>query len=223
MTAMASRRQADKYWFSVEGETEKWYLEWLCGAINADPRATRKVAFDVKVEKNPLKRAKSLNVVGKAEVWHVFDLEDESDLHVRQTQDTLKRMRDAGKLGRGVKYMSAYSNFTFELWILLHKLDMRAPLNHRTGYLKLVNREFGENYQDLDEYKHEGNFKRALAQLTLDDAVAAVGRAKKIAADNEEHGCRFVDHCTYRYCLDNPATDLWIVVEKVLVGAGIVG
>ena len=96
MTAMASRRQADKYWFSVEGETEKWYLEWLRSAINADPRATRKVAFDVKVEKNPLKRAKSLNVVGKAEVWHVFDLEDESDLHVRQTQDTLKRMRDAG-------------------------------------------------------------------------------------------------------------------------------
>lgn len=53
MTAMASRRQADKYWFSVEGETEKWYLEWLRSAINADPRATRKVAFDVKVEKKP--------------------------------------------------------------------------------------------------------------------------------------------------------------------------
>ncbi len=61
----------------MEGETEKWYFEWLRDVVNADPRATRKVAFDVKVEKNPLKRAKSLNVVGKAEVWHVFDLEDE--------------------------------------------------------------------------------------------------------------------------------------------------
>lgn len=223
MTPMASRRQADKYWFSVEGETEKWYLEWLRDVVNADPRATRKVAFDVKVEKNPLKRAKSLNVVGKAEVWHVFDLEDEDELHVRQTLDTLKRMRDAGKLGRGVKYMNAYSNFTFELWILLHKLDMRAPLNHRTGYLRLVNREFGESYQDLDEYKHEGNFKRALGQLTIDDVVAAVARAKRIAEANKADGHRFAEHCTYRYCLDNPATDLWIAVEKVLKGAGIIG
>lgn len=33
---MASRRQADKYWFSVEGETEKWYLEWLRDVVNAD-------------------------------------------------------------------------------------------------------------------------------------------------------------------------------------------
>lgn len=85
-----------------------------------------------------------------------------------------------------------------------------------------MNREFGENYQDLDEYKHEGNFKRALAQLTLDDAVAAVARAKRIAAANEADGRRFAEHCTYCYCLDNPATDLWIVIEKVLKGAGVI-
>lgn len=118
MTPMASRRQADKYWFSVEGETEKWYLEWLRDVVNADPRATRKVAFDV---------------------------------------------------------------------------------------------------------KHEGNFKRALGQLTIDDVVAAVARAKRIAEANEADGHRFAEHCTYRYCLDNPATDLWIAVEKVLKGAGIIG
>lgn len=42
-----------RYHFTVEGETEKWYLEWLRDAINADPRAKVKVVCSPKVQKTP--------------------------------------------------------------------------------------------------------------------------------------------------------------------------
>ena len=29
------RKETKKYYFSVEGETEKWYLEWLENTINS--------------------------------------------------------------------------------------------------------------------------------------------------------------------------------------------
>ena len=34
---MANRKMNARYYFTVEGETEKWYLEWMRDAINADP------------------------------------------------------------------------------------------------------------------------------------------------------------------------------------------
>ena len=217
---MARRKETHKHYFSVEGETEKWYLEWLEARINADTRATARVSFSVKVQKDPLKMAKSMTVLGKTKVCHVFDCESADDAHVRQFRRTLERMRDAGRLGRSISYASGYSNFTFELWILLHKHDARAHLGHRREYLQHINRVFSERFESLDEYKREGNFKRVLQSLDLDDVAAAVDRAKAIAAINEREA-GFAEHCGYRYCLDNPATDLWRTVEEILKKAGL--
>lgn len=40
---MPVRKITKKYYFSVEGETEQWYLEWLRDLINASPSASRVV------------------------------------------------------------------------------------------------------------------------------------------------------------------------------------
>ena len=45
MRTMANRKMNARYYFTVEGETEKWYLEWLRDAINADPRAKVKIVW----------------------------------------------------------------------------------------------------------------------------------------------------------------------------------
>lgn len=52
------RKLTKKYHFSVEGETEKWYLDWLKDNINQCNRSRYKVVMDCKVEKDPYKRAK---------------------------------------------------------------------------------------------------------------------------------------------------------------------
>lgn len=219
---MANRKMNARYYFTVEGETEKWYLEWLRDAINADPRSKVKVVCSPKVQKNPVKWAKAkTNLDKSAKVFHVFDFEDEEPIHVKAFKDTLANMKKAGSLGRGFRYVSAYSNLTFELWMVLHKGDCPA-LAHRRQYLKSINDLYGEHFESLDEYKHEANFKRVLGKLTVDDAVTAVGRAETLAKRAEEHGLRKAQHCGYSYYLDNPATDLWIPVKQMLEEGGII-
>ncbi len=219
---MANRKMNARYYFTVEGETEKWYLEWLRDAINADPRSKVKVVCSPKVQKNPVKWAKAkTNLDKSAKVFHVFDFEDEEPIHVKAFKDTLANMKKAGSLGRGFRYVSAYSNLTFEFWMVLHKGDCPA-LAHRRQYLKPINDLYGEHFESLDEYKHEANFKRVLGKLTVDDAVTAVGRAETLAKRAEEHGLRKAQHCGYSYYLDNPATDLWIPVKQMLEEGGII-
>ena len=219
---MANRKMNARYYFTVEGETEKWYLEWLRDAINADPRSKVKVVCSPKVQKNPVKWAKAkTNLDKSAKVFHVFDFEDEEPIHVKAFKDTLANMKKAGSLGRGFRYVSAYSNLTFELWMVLHKGDCPA-LAHRRQYLKPINDLYGEHFESLDEYKHEANFKRVLGKLTVDDAVTAVGRAETLAKRAEEHGLRKAQHCGYSYYLGNPATDLWIPVKQMLEEGGII-
>ena len=65
---MAKRKPTNKYYFSVEGETEQWYLKWLQDTINNTEKAACKVSIDCPVRKNPLKHAKSLTVC----IWHIL-------------------------------------------------------------------------------------------------------------------------------------------------------
>ncbi len=78
---MALMKETRKYYFSVEGETEQWYLEWLQRMIKADPVAKYTVKLDSKIQKDPVKRAKSMVVTGKTDITHVFDYESSDDVH----------------------------------------------------------------------------------------------------------------------------------------------
>lgn len=66
---MMKRKPTKKYYFSVEGETEQWYLKWLQSLINDAEEAIYKVSIECPV-KNPIKNAKSLVVTGKLEIYH---------------------------------------------------------------------------------------------------------------------------------------------------------
>ncbi len=221
MRTMASRKMNARYYFTVEGETEKWYLEWLRDAINAGPRAKVKVVCSPKVQKNPLKWAKAnTNLDKNAKVFHVFDFEDEEPVHTKAFRDTLESMKKAGQLGRGFKYVNAYSNLTFELWMVLHKATC-PPLMQRKQYLGRINDLYGEHFEGLHEYKTESNFKRVLGKLTVDDVMAAVERAETLARRAKESCFRRESHCGYQYYLDNPVTELWVPVKQMLTESGL--
>ena len=52
---MRERLETLKYTFTVEGETEQWYLFWLRDQINGYAGRTYNVAFDIKVQQSPRK------------------------------------------------------------------------------------------------------------------------------------------------------------------------
>ncbi len=210
------RKENRTYYFSVEGETEKWYLDWLQGVINANPAAEYTVKLDSKIQKDPLARAKGLTILGKTEITHIFDRESEKDVHVRQFQTTLDRMKMAQNVGKSIAYRLGYSNFTFELWMILHKADCNGSLVHRSQYLIPLNKAYGENFENLDQYKQEGNFKRILEKLTLMQVCDAVRRSKLIMQRNAESGFVLQQYKGYKYYKENPSLSIWEIIEKIL-------
>lgn len=219
---MAKLKQTKKYHFSVEGETEQWYLKWLQNLINETPESELKVSFDCPVQKNPLKRAKSIVVTGKTDIYHISDYESDEDVHVREFRETMDNMKLAKDLGKQINYKFSYSNLTFDLWIVLHKSNCNGLITHRRLYLQPINRTFGENFENMADYKHENNFKRILGQLTLQNVKDAVDRSKQIMKRNEENGYILQEYKGYRYYRENPALAVWEVIERVLKDCGLV-
>ena len=140
------------FYFSVEGETEFWYFQWLSRSINAAPEAVYKSSFDCKVEKDPVSRAKGMSVLGKTEIAHIFDRESEEPVHVQQFTTTLERMKEAQHIGKAITYKLGYSNFTFDLWMVLHKADCNGSLSYRHQYLGPIKGAFQEQFSGMDEY-----------------------------------------------------------------------
>lgn len=73
-------------------------------------------------------------------------------------------MKEA-KTQKKIGYVLGYSNFTFELWMVLHKRACNGSLTHRRQYLAPISDSFGEKFEDLDHYKREDAFTRCLNKL----------------------------------------------------------
>jgi hypothetical protein len=196
-------------------------LQWLQNTINSDPDAQYTVKLDCPIQKDPLKRAKRLVAIGKTEIIHVFDYESEEPVHVERFKTTLNRMKAAQQLGKSITYSPGYSNFTFELWIVLHKVDCNGVLAHRRQYLAPINRAYSENFENLDQYKHEDNFRRVLSKLTLADVREAIRRAKSIMQNNQTSGLVLQQYKGYPYYRENPSLSIWETIEKILIDCGL--
>ena len=213
---MAKRKSTKKYYFSVEGETEQWYLKWLQDTINSTEETAFHVSFDCPVKQNPLKHAKSLVITKKVEIYHFFDFECDDAVHTRRFLETLDNMKAAERIGKQISYKSGYSNFTFDLWIILHKMNCNTSFAHRKQYITPINRAFQEHFDDMDEFKKEVNFKRCLSRLQLSDVVNAIGRAKRIEQMNRDNGYTLQQHRGYRFYRENPSLSSWEAIEKIL-------
>ncbi len=214
---MENRKTTKKYYFSVEGETENWYLKWLQEIINNTEKAAYKVSIDCPVKKNPLKYAKSLTVTQKIEIYHFFDYESDEPIHVKRFKETMDNMKKAQSLGKQIKYKSGYSNLTFDLWIILHMMDCNSSSAHRKHYIKPINKEFNERFENMDEFKKEDNFKRCLKKMNISNVIDAIERAKKIMQNNKMNGYTLHQYKGYEYYKENPSLLAWEAIEKILV------
>lgn len=216
------RKENRTYYFSVEGETEQWYLEWLQRTINAESGAKYTVKLDSKIQKDPLSRIKRMTIVGKTEITHIFDYESDEEKHIKEFKNTLDRMKEAQASGKNIKYHLGYSNFTFELWMILHMSDCNAVLSHRRQYLNPLNRAYGENFENLVQYKEEKNFKRILSKLTLEHVKQAIRRSEVIMRRNETMGNKLQQYKGYCYYRENPSLAVWEQIKQILQDCGLV-
>ena len=205
------RKQTLTYYFSVEGETEQWYLEWLEAQINTNENANYIVKFITKVQKDPVSFIKKLVVQKKTTIWHLSDIEGSSDEQIQTVHNTLGRLKEAKGLGKSIIYKWGYSNLSFDLWMILHKQSCNAELTDVGKYLSHINRVFDEHFESMKEYKEEANFKRCLGKLTFPEVLTALSRAKAIMQRNERDGYHLTQFKGYSYYIHNPSLDLWLL------------
>ena len=213
---MALKKHTKKYYFSVEGQTEKAYLDWLQNMINNSSDSICKVSFDCMVQPDPVKRVKGITIAGKTDIWHLYDYESNDPEHTKRFVDTMDKMKTAEGMGKQIKYYSGYSNLTFDLWIILHKIDCFGTVPHRKNYLQHINKAYSTAFQSMDEYKEADNFRYCLSTLDINSVIQAIDRAKRINQINTENAYTLHRYKSFAYYKENPALDIWIIIEKIL-------
>lgn len=211
------KKENRRYVFTVEGETEQWYFEWLQEQINACDESEFTVSIVAKVHQSPRKYSKTINPLATPKVTHICDYESNDEVHVTKFKNILSELKDANStIGRKFKYDLGYSNFTFELWIVLHKQTCNGMLTSRTQYLPHINKAYNEKFENLDQYKHEDNFKRCLSKLSLNNVKEAITRSKKIMNTRIDNGDALEQFKGFKYYKDNPSLTIWESVETIL-------
>ena len=79
-----------------------------------------------------------------------------------------------------------------------------------------INRAYGEKFENLDQYKHEDNFKRCLSKITIDNVKNAIIRSRNIMNTKISNGERLEEYKGFKYYKDNPALTIWESVEAIL-------
>ena len=211
------KKICNKYYLSVEGETEKWYFERLQELINANEKIPFSVKFDIKINKSITSRAKSISAIYKTSAFHICDYESNEQVHIEQFEQVLKELKDVKKINKNINYKLGYCNFSFDLWIILHKKQQLGPISHRKQYVHGINSAYKENFQFIEDYKEEKNFKRILSQISLDDVITAVKNGDEMRRKNEEDSkdkCRI--YGKFKYFTENPDMTINECVRQIL-------
>lgn len=212
-----------KYVLTVEGQTEKIYFNWLQEKINNCADRKYNVLIDSKVEQSPRSFYKSITAKANPEVFHICDVESTSKEHIDKFERILSEMKESKKQ-KNIKYILGYSNFTFELWLILHKQNCNGPLTKRQDYITQINKCFcnsGERFENLEQFKQKSSLEKSFKQLSLDDVKKAIERAEKITKANEQNHKQLIKHSGYSYYRENPALSIHEVVKRILVECGV--
>lgn len=219
-----SRSESRQFHMSVEGANcERLYFEHLAKLINGSSHHK----YDLKISPkamSPLQYAKrtAYRPVDKRRggrdlpYIHIQDIEDYYDVQQQQKfYKVIDEMRTAEQTF-GISYCLGYSNYTFELWMLLHVAGMTAAMTNRAAYLRPINQYFKRQYGSLVEFKNATEFQRLLDQfITLDAVFDAVSRAERIVENNKEHSKNQVSYRGVVFYPDNPDVSVHEVVRMI--------
>ncbi len=128
-----------------------------------------------------------------SKVWVVFDKDDNADFD------------EAIKLARENNIEVAWSNESFELWLLLHFQDLSVGIQ-RNQYLNNLNNHFRDN--NINNGVYSKNIP-SIFDMTLDKVDMAVTRSEKLRKYYERQGEQFASNM-------NPGTTVDILVKELM-------
>ena len=207
----------------VEGEPEQRYFDHLMHLINRQPDLAP-VDIQSVIGTAPRSYVRSLlrhcdpETSIEADIYCVADVEGDHPHQIRLFEHRLAELRKASEICAGIRFLLAYTNCDFELWIILHKIDFFRTVSRKGQYLKPLQDAFG-SVRSIAQYKRQRNFARLLRQISLEDVKAAIGRAEAISRHRRLEGPPF-KYCGYTYYRKNPSLSVDLLVREILLTAG---
>jgi len=138
------------------------------------------------------------------EVWVVFDKDDADENAAK-----IKRFEDAFQIAEKERFEVAYSNEVFELWLLLHfiNVDKETPLPRAEIY-QLLREQFKKNPKYADyEYDHKVIDPRTIEIVfNIGNRDSAIKRAQILIEHHKD--CEPINA--------NPVTKVHILVQVLL-------
>ena len=218
-------KKVNSYYFSVEGENEQWYFEHLQKLINSSNEAVFNVKFNIKKDKSPLSRIKSITIPvyanQKLPVFHIVDYESNDSEHATQFSNLLDELKTIRNKRSAYKYKLGYSNFAFELWLILHKRICNFSVEDRSKYVQNINTLYGTDFTKLKDNKNKETFDKLLNQTTLENVKVAIRNSRKIRIYQEEIGNSMIEYKGFKYYKDNPDLTINECVEIIFSECGI--
>ena len=217
------KKICNKYYLSVEGETEQWYFKRLQELINNKEELPYNVKFYIKIKKSITSMAKSISAPYKMKAFHICDYESNEGVHKKQFNKILEELSNVDKINKNLNYKLGYSNFSFDLWIILHKKQQKGSVTHRKQYVNGINKVYNEKFKFIDDYKEKKNFKRILQKIKLEDVIFAIKNAKEIRKMNEDNSkgkCKI--YGKFKYYTENPDLTINECVEQILKECGVI-
>ena len=221
-------KESRQFHLSVEGiNCETMYFEHLAKLIN-ESEADYKMKLNCKMM-SPISFAKrnSHRPVDKHNkkaipYIHIQDVEDYyDDKQLAKFKKLIDDMRKAEQ-DYGITYKLGYSNYTFELWMLLHVRDMKHAVANRYAYLRWINNSFHKNFTVIDEYKSVDNFQEILDEyVTLESIFKAISRAEDIINNNSEEQKSKENYKGVIFYHDNPDLNVHDVVKLIFDVCGV--
>lgn len=216
-----SKKQFRHLFMSVEGvNCETLYFKHVAKLITESDSAKYGLKLDPRVAR-PLDFAKRNHFKPRDSYKHrplpyihIQDIEDYYDEEQKaKFYGIIDEMRDV-KEQFNISYEFGYSNYTFELWLLLHVADMNYAVSDRYAYLEKINKWFGRHFQSLEEYKKENEFQSILDEfVTLDSVFNAIERAEIIVQKNEDNKNVRENYRNFTFYHDNPDISVHNVVK----------
>ena len=223
------KKELRTFYMSVEGiNCETLYFTHIAKLINESGSNRYNLKVNPKVA-SPMAYAKRMS--GKTSdkkgsrnlpYIHIQDIEDYySDYHRRKFFGIIDEMRKAEK-EFGMTYQLGYSNYTFELWMLLHVADMTHSVQDRHAYLAPVNQWFKKKYKSIDEFKALNEFQSILDEyVTLDSIKQAIRRAEIIVNMNEAEHKKKENYHGFEFYHDNPDISVHEVIKLIFDVCGV--
>ena len=212
------RKNKLTFFVSVEGEvSEIEYLKRLKLLINNEKNFTYNVDFVMK----PKKPISFLKVYGNGyyefPYYHIVDMESNSSADRTKFKNIINDILKARKKF-DVQYNLAYTNYCFELWLILHKKAFTAPKNNKFNYKDEIVSLYNLNTKKVscwENLKEEKTVKDIMKQINLDDVYRAIDNAKQIQSFNlRNHKAKKIDDITYYE--NNPSLSLHEFVEYII-------